>query len=108
MRDGHGLVHRFRVPAGRSSQNGGARVSGPGLAADTPVSRNNVSRTIAGRTAPMLGFVAAILFAIAFIINAANVSISNAIFTPTSLMLLGLACLALHLSGVGTSWKYRR
>jgi hypothetical protein len=56
----------------------------------------------------MLGFVAAILFAIAFIINAANVSISNAIFSPTSLMLLGLACLALHLSGVGTSWKYRR
>ena len=55
----------------------------------------------------MLGFVAAILFAIAFIINAANVSISNAIFTPTSLMLLGLVCLALHLSGVGTSWKYR-
>ncbi len=56
----------------------------------------------------MLGFVAAILFAIAFIINAANVSISNAIFSPTSLMLLGLVCLALHLSGVGTSWKYRR
>jgi hypothetical protein len=56
----------------------------------------------------MLGFVAAILFAIAFIINAASVSVSNAIFTPTSLMLLGLACLALHLSGVGTSWKYRR
>ncbi len=56
----------------------------------------------------MLGFVAAILFAIAFIINAANVSINNAIFSPTSLMLLGLVCLALHLSGVGTSWKYRR
>ena len=55
----------------------------------------------------MLGFVAAILFAIAFIINAANVS-TNAIFSPTSLMLLGLVCLALHLSGVGTSWKARR
>ena len=48
------------------------------------------------------------LFAIAFIINAANVSISNAIFSPTSLMLLGLVCLALHLSGVGAGWKYRR
>ena len=47
-------------------------------------------------------------FAIAFIINAANVAIDNAIFSPTSLMLLGLVCLALHLSGVGTSWKYRR
>jgi hypothetical protein len=56
----------------------------------------------------MLGFVAAILFAIAFIIHAANVAISNAIFTPTSLMLLGLVFLALHLSGVGTSWRYRR
>ena len=53
----------------------------------------------------MLGFVAAILFAIAFIINAANVSVGNAIFSPKSLMLLGLVCLALHLSGVGTSWK---
>jgi uncharacterized integral membrane protein len=83
----------------------------------TDASRNNVSRKCqpqqchrnnAGRTALMLGFVAAILFAIAFIINAANVSISNAIFSPTSLMLLGLVCLALHLSGVGTSWKYRR
>jgi hypothetical protein len=71
-------------------------------------SRNGASRTSDGRTALMLGFVAAILFAIAFIINAANVAISNAIFTPTSLMLLGLVCLALHLSGVGTSWKYRR
>lgn len=56
----------------------------------------------------MLGFVAAILFAIAFIIKAANVAVDNAIFSPTSLMLLGLACLALHLSGVGTGWKYRR
>ena len=56
----------------------------------------------------MLGFVAAILFAIAFIIHAASVSVSTAIFTPTSLMLLGLVCLALHLSGVGTSWRYRR
>ena len=56
----------------------------------------------------MLGFVAAVLFAIAFIINAASVSVSNAIFAPTSLMLLGLVCLALHLSGVGTGWRVRR
>jgi hypothetical protein len=56
----------------------------------------------------MLGIVAAILFAIAFIVNAADVSVSNAIFTPTSLMLLGLACLALHLSGFGTDWRRRR
>jgi hypothetical protein len=56
----------------------------------------------------MLGIIAAILFAIAFIINAANVAVSNAIFAPTSLMLLGLACLALHLSGFGTGWRLRR
>ena len=56
----------------------------------------------------MLGFIAAVLFAIAFIINAAEVSVSNAIFSPTSLMLLGLVCLALHLTGVGTGWKVRR
>ena len=49
----------------------------------------------------MLGFIAAVLFAIAFIINAANVSVSNAIFNVTSLMLLGLVCLSLHLVGVG-------
>ena len=56
----------------------------------------------------MLGFVAAVLFAIAFIINAASVSVSTAIFSVTSLMLLGLVCLALHLSGVGTGWRVRR
>jgi hypothetical protein len=30
------------------------------------------------------------------------------VFTLFSLMLLGLACLALHLIGVGTSWRGRR
>jgi putative Mn2+ efflux pump MntP len=56
----------------------------------------------------MLGFIAAVLFAIAFIINAANVSVSTAIFSVTSLMLLGLVCLSLHLIGVGAGWKWRR
>ena len=56
----------------------------------------------------MLGFIAAVLFAIAFIINAASISVSTAIFSVTSLMLLGLVCLALHLSGVGTGWRVRR
>lgn len=56
----------------------------------------------------MLGFIAAVLFAIAFIINAANVSVSNAIFSVTSLMLLGLVCLSLHLIGVGAGWRWRR
>lgn len=54
----------------------------------------------------MLGFVAAVLFAIAFIINATDTAV-DAIFGPTSLMLLGLAVLALHLAGVGTGWGSR-
>jgi hypothetical protein len=55
----------------------------------------------------MLGYVAAILFIIAFLINATNTA-TDAVFSPTSLMLVGLACLALHLSGVGTGWSPRR
>jgi hypothetical protein len=55
----------------------------------------------------MLGYVAAVLFIIAFLINATNTA-TDAVFSPTSLMLVGLACLALHLSGVGTGWAPRR
>ncbi len=55
----------------------------------------------------MLGIVAAILFFIAFLINATSVA-TSAIFSPTSLMLLGLACLALHLTGVGAGWSVSR
>ena len=50
-----------------------------------------------------MGLIAAILFAIAFFINGSGTS-TNAWFTPTSLMLAGLTCLALHLLGVGTGW----
>jgi hypothetical protein len=52
----------------------------------------------------MLGYIAAALFIIAFIINAASAS-TPAIVAPLSLLLLGLACLALHMSGVGTGWS---
>jgi hypothetical protein len=55
----------------------------------------------------MLGIIAAILFVIAFLLNLAGTS-TPAVFTPTSLLLAGLACLALHLSGVGTGWNWRR
>jgi hypothetical protein len=51
----------------------------------------------------MLGYVAAILFIIAFLLNATSTA-TSAVFSPTSLMLAGLACLALHLAGVGTGW----
>lgn len=55
----------------------------------------------------MLGIVAAVLFFIAFLINATAV-VTPAVFSPTSLMLLGLGCLALHLIGVGTGWTVSR
>jgi hypothetical protein len=55
----------------------------------------------------MLAIIAAILFAIAFIIHAAGAA-TVALFTPFSLLLAGLACLALHLAGYGTGWHVGR
>jgi hypothetical protein len=52
----------------------------------------------------MLGYVAVALFAIGFLINATSTS-TDAVFSPLSLLLAGLACLALHLAGVGTGWS---
>ena len=52
----------------------------------------------------MLGFAAAVLFIIAFLINATSTA-TSAVFSPMSLLLVGLACLALHLAGVGTKWS---
>ena len=55
----------------------------------------------------MFGIAAVALFVIAFIINGTATSVSSAWFTPTSLMLAGLACLAVHLLGYGASWRPR-
>jgi uncharacterized membrane protein YgdD (TMEM256/DUF423 family) len=55
----------------------------------------------------MLGIAAAVLLFIAFLINAGDVS-TNHVFTSTNVMLIGLALLALHLSGVGGGWATRR
>ena len=55
----------------------------------------------------MLAIIAAILFAIAFIINVSGTAVS-AIFDPTSLLLVGLALLALHLAGIGSGWRWHR
>ncbi|MEV8318389.1 hypothetical protein AB0Q95_29940 [Streptomyces sp. NPDC059900] len=52
----------------------------------------------------MLALAAAVLFVIAFLIQATETS-TEAIFSPTSLMLIGLALLALHLGGVGSGWS---
>ncbi|EFF88918.1 MULTISPECIES: hypothetical protein [unclassified Streptomyces] len=55
----------------------------------------------------MLGMVAAVLFFVSFLINAADLS-TNDVFSSTNVMLLGLTALALHLAGVGTGWSPRR
>lgn len=55
----------------------------------------------------MLALIAAVLFVLAFIINATASSVP-AVLTPTSLMLLGLALLALHFSGYADTWVTRR
>jgi hypothetical protein len=58
----------------------------------------------------MLALIAAVLFAIAFIINAAGIA-PDAVFSPFSLLLAGLALLAFHLTGNGPAmpaYKRRR
>lgn len=54
----------------------------------------------------MLAFVAAALFVIAFIIRVTETS-TEVIFSPASLMLAGLAFLAVHSAGVGSGWSSR-
>lgn len=54
----------------------------------------------------MLGIVAAVLFFISFLINAADIS-TNDVFTSTNFMLIGLTCLALHVAGIGSGWAAR-
>ncbi|WP_327188352.1 hypothetical protein [Streptomyces xinghaiensis] len=49
----------------------------------------------------MLGIAAAVLFFIAFLINAADLS-TNDVFSSANLMLLGLGLLALHVAGIGS------
>ena len=56
----------------------------------------------------MLGYVAAALFFIAFLIYVTSTVPSEVVFSFTSLMLLGLTCLALHLAGVWATWSPRR
>jgi hypothetical protein len=55
----------------------------------------------------VLAIIAAILFAIAFILNATSTA-TNAVFSPFSLAFVGLALLALHQAGIGTGYSYTR
>ncbi|MFJ8692104.1 hypothetical protein [Streptomyces roseolilacinus] len=55
----------------------------------------------------MLGMAAAVLFAIAFLINATELT-TNAVFSSGNITLLGLAALALHVAGIGSNRVRRR
>ncbi|NJQ00412.1 hypothetical protein [Streptomyces zingiberis] len=54
----------------------------------------------------MLAIAAAVLFFIAFLINAADIA-TNDVFASTNLMLVGLGLLALHVAGIGNGWAAR-
>ncbi|MFI8306185.1 hypothetical protein ACIF80_22610 [Streptomyces sp. NPDC085927] len=54
----------------------------------------------------MLGTVAAVLFFLAFLINAADIG-TNDVFSSVNVMLLGLTALALHVAGIGAGWASR-
>ena len=60
-----------------------------------------------GKQQGMLAIIAAVLFGIAWVINATGTA-TNAWFSVTGLLLLGLACLALHQAGIGSAWVRRR
>ncbi|MEV4948938.1 hypothetical protein [Streptomyces sp. NPDC053755] len=55
----------------------------------------------------MLGIAAAVLFVIAFLINAAEIA-TNEVFTSANVMLIGLTLLALHIAGIGNGRRYGR
>jgi hypothetical protein len=52
----------------------------------------------------MLALAGAVVFALALILDWADATVSDA-FTPQTLLFLGLLLVALHLGGVGTSYR---
>jgi hypothetical protein len=52
----------------------------------------------------MLAIAAAVVFALALILDWANANLGDA-FTATTLLLLGLLLLSLHLAGVGAGYR---
>lgn len=53
----------------------------------------------------MLAIVAAIIFAVAFVIRVTSTA-TDVILAPISLLLAGLVFLALHQAGIGTGWSF--
>jgi hypothetical protein len=55
----------------------------------------------------MFAIIAAVIFGLALILDWANIKASDA-FTPQTLLMAGLLCIALHLAGVGAGRKWGR
>lgn len=57
----------------------------------------------------MFAVIAAVIFGLGLILDWADAQVSDA-FTPGTLMMAGLLCIALHLAGVGSGvhWGTRR
>lgn len=55
----------------------------------------------------MFAIIAAVIFGLALILDWADAKVSDA-FTPQTLLMAGLLCLALHLAGVGASSRWGR
>ena len=68
---------------------------------------NRIIGTRWGKQDGMLAIIAAIIFGIAFVINATG-TVTDAAFSVTGLLLLGLVSLALHQAGIGSAWVRRR
>ena len=76
-------------------------------ASELPGVADTVRRVRPGKLRDMLAIVAAIIFGIAFVLNATG-TVTNAAFSVTGLLLLGLTFLALHQAGLGSIWVRRR
>lgn len=60
----------------------------------------------------MFAIIAAVIFALALILDLANASLGDTI-TGGTLLIAGLLCIALHMAGIGTNvrgrnWRRRR
>lgn len=55
----------------------------------------------------MLALVAAVLFFLALIFGLASLTVGT-VLTPTTLLLAGLTCLALHVAGIGARTRVGR
>lgn len=56
----------------------------------------------------MFAIIAAIIFGFALLLDLLNTNLgADDALNPTTLMIAGLLCIALHFAGVGTGWRGR-